>query len=191
MNASLAHHLAPRSLADRLRWGAIGAIVLVALCPLATLAEAARDDSTAGTGPPERKKQLSRKPDSATDQTVDVVRWIGRRRQFSLNGIPYGFTGLPLVYFSPNTGWNYGARLQWSDYRRRPYRYKLTFYTLRSEEGGASYSVRLKVPRIKGTGFGVRLLAGTRKDIRARYYGLGYNTDKVKAYTENKNKPKK
>ena len=49
--------------------------------------------------------------------------------------------------------------------------------------------MRLKVPRIKGTGFGVRLLAGTRKDIRTRYYGLGNNSKFVKAYTEDEDNP--
>lgn len=116
---------------------------------------------------------LTKAPRAVTEQTADVVRWMARRRQFSINGVPYGFTGLPIVYFSPNTGWNYGGRLQWADYRRRPYRYKMTLYTLRSEEGDARFYYRIKVPRISGTGFGVQLLASFRNDIRTRYYGLG------------------
>ena len=174
---------------DRSRCNAFSIMVLVALWPATILSEETSDDSTSAAAPAAAEKQLQRNHDTATKQTVEVVRWVGRRRQFSLNGIPYGFTGLPIVYFSPNTGWNYGARVQWSDYRRRPYRYKFTFNTLRSDEGGASYSVRLKVPRIKGTGFGVRLLAGTRKDIRTRYYGLGNDSKFVKAYTEDEDHP--
>ena len=52
---------------------------------------------------------------SATAQTVEAVRWMSKRRQFTLRGVPYGVTGLPFAFFSPNTGWNYGVRLHWAD----------------------------------------------------------------------------
>ena len=54
--------------------------------------------------------------------TADKVRWLAKRKQFHLGGTPYGVTGLPVIYFSPRTGWNYGARIQWADLQRRPYR---------------------------------------------------------------------
>jgi len=107
-----------------------------------------------------------------------MVRWVAKRSQFKIRGVPYGVTGLPIVYYSPSTGLNYGGRLQWGDYRRRPYRYKLTAYWVRSTEGRYSYYYKVKVPRISGTGFGVRLLVGTRRDIRARYYGLGNDSER-------------
>ncbi len=116
---------------------------------------------------------LTKAPRAVTEQTAEVVRWMARRRQFSINGVPYGFTGLPIVYFSPNTGWKYGARLQWVDYRRRPYRYKMTLYMLRAEKGDTRLYYRIRVPRISGTSFGVQLLASFRNDIRTRYYGQG------------------
>ena len=116
-------------------------------------------------------------PLAATGQTVDVVRWMSNRRQFLLRGVPYGFTGLPVLYFSPNTGWNYGARLHWVDYRRRPYRYKMTLYVLKSSEGSRNFAYRLKVARISGTGFGLRLLLKTKTDLRTRYYGRGNNIE--------------
>ena len=62
----------------------------------------------------------------------DRVLWLAKRRQVAIAGVPYGITGLPVVYYSPRTGWNYGARLQWADYRRRPYRYKVVLNTVRS-----------------------------------------------------------
>ena len=110
--------------------------------------------------------------------TGSTARWVSKRRQFTLNGIPYGFTGLPIVFFSPNTGWNYGLKAHWADYQRAPYRYKMTVYWVRSSEGRASSALRLKVPNISGTGFGVRLMGSIRKDIRARYYGLSNNSER-------------
>ncbi len=116
---------------------------------------------------------LAKAPRVATDQTVDAVRWVARRRQLTVGGVPYGFTGLPIFYYSPHTGWNYGARVQWTDYRRLPYRYKLTVHSLHSTYNRSDSYVRLTVPRISGTQFGVSLLLGHKRDIRARYYGKG------------------
>ena len=174
---------------DMLRLYSCVAIIAALLSTTATAEEASDDTTTQSETSEGNDKQEALSPQAATVQTVDVVRWVGKRRQFMLNGVPYGFTGLPLVYFSPNTGWNYGARLHWTDYRRRPYRYKVTFNTLRSDEGGVNYSVRLKVPRIKGTGFGVHVFVGSDRDIRARYYGLGNKSENFKEYTESDKHP--
>ena len=114
---------------------------------------------------------------TGTEQTLEVVRWMSKRRQLTLGGVPYGFTGLPFVYLSPNTGWNYGFKLHWLDYQRRPYRYKMTLYLLRSTKGSRNLTFRIKVPRISGTGFGVVLLSQMKRDLRARYYGRGNDTE--------------
>ncbi len=116
---------------------------------------------------------LVRAPLAATEQTVGAVRWMSKRRQFTLRGTPYGVTGLPIVFYSPNTGWNYGARLHWADYRRRPYRYKLTLHLQKSSAGKFKNRLRFKVPRISGTGFGLRLEVSSERNLRTRYYGPG------------------
>ena len=113
----------------------------------------------------------------ATEGTVDAVKWMAKRRQVTIKGTPYGITGLPVVYYSPGSGWNYGTRVQISDYSRRPYRYKLTVHSVRSSEGKRNTYVRLKVPHLSGTGFGLSLMASNRRDIRARYYGLSNASD--------------
>jgi len=123
-------------------------------------------------------------PLAAPGQTVDMVRWMAKRRQLEIAGVPYGITGLPLFYYSPNTGYNYGARLQWADYQRRPYRYKITLHWLKSTEGRWVQYFKLKVPRISGTGFGLRLVASTKRDLRARYYGLGNDSERNTEYTD-------
>lgn len=128
--------------------------------------------------------KLVEAPRSATDQTAEAVRWLAKRRQLTVNGVPYGVTGLPIFYYSANTGWNYGARLHWADYQRRPYRYKVTVHTLHSTRNRSDSYVQWKVPRISDTGFGVVLLLSDRRDIRVRYYGRGNATEKVDAYTD-------
>ena len=127
-----------------------------------------------------------RTPRSATAQTVEAVRWMSKRRQFTLRGVPYGVTGLPFAFYSPNTGWNYGIRLHWADYRRRPYRYRLTLHVHRSTEGKLKNRVRLKVPRISGTGFGLRLEFIRGRNLRTRYYGLGNNSVFNRDFTDAK-----
>ena len=127
---------------------------------------------------------FKRAPRTATTQTIDAVRWMAKRKQFSLNGVPYGFTGLPIFYYSPNTGWNYGARIQWADYRRQPYRYKLTLHMLHSTQGRSDAYLRLKIPHISDTGFGVILLLRDKRDIRARYYGLGNDSQYDERFTD-------
>ena len=121
---------------------------------------------------------------SATEQTVEAVRWMAKRRQFTLRGIPYGVTGLPFAYLSPNTGWNWGARVHWADYRRQPYLYRLTVHVQQSSEGKLKNRVRLRVPRISGAGFGLRMEFVRERNIRTRYYGLGndssFNRDFIK-----------
>ena len=116
-------------------------------------------------------------PLSARDGTVDAVRWMAKRRQVSVNGTPYGVTGLPVVYFSPGSRWNYGTRVQIADFSRRPYRYKMTLHSVNSTEGKRNTYVRLKVPHLSGTGFGLHLIASNRKDPRARYYGLSNDSE--------------
>ena len=116
---------------------------------------------------------IGRAPVIATEGTVDAVKWMAKRRQFTINGVPYGVTGLPFIFYNPNTGWNSGARIHWADYRRRPYRYKLTLHSQRSTEGKRKHVFRLKVPRISGTGFGIRLRASAERNLQTRYYGLG------------------
>ncbi|MFC1526196.1 BamA/TamA family outer membrane protein [Candidatus Latescibacterota bacterium] len=136
---------------------------------------AAAKDTTGDKAPPKARPATG----VAAAQTADMVRWMAKRRQLELAGVSYGVTGLPIFYYSPNTGWNYGFRAQWADLQRRPYRYKVTVYWVGSTENKYTRYVKLKVPNISGTGFGLRLIAGTRRDIRARYYGLGNGSERV------------
>ena len=128
---------------------------------------AARQDTSQTDG------SAAARQEGSGGKEVDVVKWLAKRRQFTIRGVDYGFTGLPILYFSPTTGWNVGLRGQLLDYRRLPYRYKMTFYSRRSSEGRIVVRYRLKVPRIAGTGFGMRLVVSYKRDPWARFYGQG------------------
>jgi outer membrane protein assembly factor BamA len=106
---------------------------------------------------------------------VDLAQWLARRRQFTWRGVPYGLTGLPIAYFSRTSGWNYGGRLKLTDYRRRPFRYKLILNWVQSEKDRSDYFFRLQVPRIAGSGWGLRLQLDYTRGLR-QYYGLGNDT---------------
>lgn len=176
----------PRSTHCLPGWVLVWAALALAIPSWGRASEAGADTAAAetdssglpGSSVNEEPGAIVNVPGAATRQTRDMVRWVSRRSQFRIRGIDYGVTGLPIVYYSPNTGLNYGGRLQWADYRRRPYRYKLTMYWVNSTEGRFTYYYKLKVPKISGTGFGVRLLIGTSRDIRARYYGLGNDSER-------------
>ena len=51
---------------------------------------------------------LAKVSQSATEQTVEAVRWMAKRRQFTLRGIPYGVTGLPFRLSQPQHGLELG-----------------------------------------------------------------------------------
>lgn len=146
-------------------------------------------DSTSIRPRKERRRLLDEavsraNPIAAGEQTVDMVRWMAKRRSIEIAGVPYGITGLPMLYYSPNTGYNYGGRLQWADFQRRPYRYKITLHWLKSTKGRWVQYVKLQVPQVSGTGFGFRMVASTRRDLRARYYGLGNDSERNSKYTD-------
>jgi hypothetical protein len=152
-------------------WRLVGALVGLALVPVGSGAATAPADTSAR--PATAGAPLEGAARAATEQTVETVRWVARRRQFTVHEVDYGATGLPIAYYSPHTHWNYGVRFQLTDYRRLPYRYRATVQVLQSTADRLDNFIRLKVPRISGTGFGVLLVASNVRDVRARYYGLG------------------
>ena len=139
-----------------LRWPARVALawVLSALPTAALQADQAQSDSSA-TSEGEISQVADDVAKSRQSRQVEAVKWMAKRKQLDIRGVPFGVTGLPILYYSPNSGWNTGLKVQWLDYRRRPYRYKMTFYGTRSQEGRVSLSYRLKVPNVSGSGFGV------------------------------------
>ncbi len=101
--------------------------MLVALCPLlggavlapatgqlSPTATAAADSAASDTLIGEERGLISStlakaNPIAAGGQTVEAVKWTSRRHNFTMNGVPYGFTGLPVVNYidewAPSCWW--------------------------------------------------------------------------------------
>lgn len=107
--------------------------------------------------------------------TAEWLRWLAKRKSFTWQGTPYGLTGLPVGYYSGLSGWNYGGRLKLTDYSRRPFRYKLTLNWVQSTRDRLDLFLRLRVPNLAGTQWGLNLQADYYQGLRP-YYGLGNNT---------------
>ena len=112
---------------------------------------------------------------ASTRATAERMRWLARRKQFSLRGVPYGLTTLPVAYLSVNKRWTYGGRLHWTDYGRVPYRYKVVLGWRESPERKFGYTFRVAVRRFLGTGFGFTLRASLNRTL-GRYFGRGNNS---------------
>jgi outer membrane protein assembly factor BamA len=161
--------------------------ILALLFPTLGFAEevAVSSDSTAADrlSRPRRQRLVG----GRAGQTVGAVRWMAKRQQIRIRGRDYGATGLPIVYYSSSSGWNRGVRVQVADYSRRPYRYKFTFHSINSTKGKRTNYLRLKVPHISGTGWGIQMRLSSLRDIRARYYGLSNDSDRNENFTDPKN----
>lgn len=120
--------------------------------------------------------QASRPEQSApAHTTADWLHWLAKRRSFTWRGVPYGLTGLPVGYYSGLSGWNYGARLKLTDYSRRPFRYKLTLNWVQSTRDRLDLFMRLRIPSLAGTRWGLNLQLDYYQGLRP-YYGQGNDT---------------
>lgn len=107
--------------------------------------------------------------------TADWLRWLAKRKSFVWRGVPYGLTGLPMGRYSGLSGWNYGGRLKLTDYSRRPFRYKLILNWVQSTRNRLDLSMRLRVPSLAGTQWGLNLQLDYYQGLRP-YYGVGNDT---------------
>ncbi|MCC7263349.1 MAG: BamA/TamA family outer membrane protein [Candidatus Latescibacteria bacterium] len=150
-----------------LLWG-LGLPSLAAGTPARAEAPHAADLAWWQAGQPEHSSPGSR-------NTADWLRWLAKRRSFTWRGVPYGLTGLPVGYYSGLSGWNYGGRVKLTDYSRRPFRYKLTFNWVQSTRDRLDLFMRLRIPSLAGTQWGLNLQLDYYQGLRP-YYGLGNNT---------------
>ena len=128
-------------------------------------AEAAQSDET-GEGAVEAIER----------NVLQGVDWVQRRRTFTMNGIPYGVTGMPIVFYSLNSGFHYGGWLEVADYSSRPYRYRVNFQWWLSTGGKRDHHIRVEIPGLLSERFAFRFLTQDRKDIGANFFGTGNDT---------------
>lgn len=106
----------------------------------------------------------------------DAVDWVNRRHTFTMNGQPYGFTALPIIFYTPNSGFHYGGWAEITNYAIRPYRYRINTQWWLSTLGKRNHHIRMDIPELWGSRFNLRVVTQDLKDIGASYFGIGNGT---------------
>ena len=91
------------------------------------------------------------------------------------------FTGLPLLNSDPDTGFGFGARVQWFDngsrvdviFETTPYRHRLYAQAFFTTNGYQYHTLDYDAPYLKGSPFRLRAALIYEKSTAANYYGLG------------------
>jgi hypothetical protein len=123
----------------------------------------------AGRRPQEEQRRASTDAEEGLD-------WLQRRRTFTMNQVPYGLTGLPIIFYTPSSGLHYGGWVEVADYSARPYRYRINVQWWLSTLGKRDHHIRFESPEVFGLPFSIRLMTQDLKDIGAAYYGVGNDT---------------
>jgi hypothetical protein len=128
-------------------------------------------DSWAQAAPAERVVQ-------SVQQTVEErVDWLNRRRTFTMNGQPYGFTAMPILFYTPSSGFHYGGWVEVTNYAIRPYQYRINTQWWLSTLGRRNHHVRMDIPELWGSRFNLRIVTQDLKDTGASYFGVGNDTE--------------
>ncbi len=111
------------------------------------------------------------------DSVEDGIDWIQRRRTFTMNGVPYGLTGLPIVFYTPKSGFHYGGWVEVANYGARPYRYRVNLQWWLSTAGYRNHHIRLEFPRIWRLPVAVRFMTQDLKNTGANFFGIGNDSE--------------
>ncbi len=88
-------------------------------------------------------------------------------------GQPAKVNVLPIVYHDFRTGWNFGFRAVFKSGFSRPHSYWIKLQVIGSNKGSHKHKLLFDYPNIRNSPWGFRVLAEWRRDLVARYYGLG------------------
>ena len=94
------------------------------------------------------------------------------------------FTGIPLIGVDPDSGFNYGASIQWFDdgpkdspfFYYAPYRKRVEVSALRTTEGTQEYYIEYDQPYIADSPWRVRAFGGYLGNKFQDYFGVGERT---------------
>ncbi len=125
-------------------------------------------------------------PTSAIPAPPDFMRNEPRIPEFTLKDKKEGwyFTGIPLIGVDPDTGFNYGASIQWFDdgpkdspfFYYAPYRTRVVATVLRTTEGTQEYSIEYDQPYIADSPWRIRAFGGYLGNKFEDYFGIGERT---------------
>ena len=166
-------HLCPRRISAHAGW----ALACVLLCGVIAHAEAQEAGDSSAT----QKESASFRPDLPT-----FMEHKPRIPDLLLNSKKEGsyFTGIPLIGVDPNSGFNYGAIVEWYDngpkdspfFTNVPYRKKLTATVNLSTHGYTEYSLKYDQPYIADSPWRIRGFAGYIDSKFEDYFGIGTST---------------
>ena len=105
------------------------------------------------------------------------VDWLQRRRTFSIDGVPYGVTGMPIVFYSGGAGFHYGGWLEVADYGERPYRYRANVQWWLTTAGKRDHHMRVEIPSFLWDRLAIRVMTRDLKDIGTSFFGIGNDSE--------------
>ncbi len=99
-----------------------------------------------------------------------------KEHQIALIGQPHTINILPIAYFDFHSGINLGCRALLLSRQTNPYLYRLTLQLITSSKWSHNHKIIFEYPEIKGSKFGFMVHSEWRRDLQARYFGLGNNS---------------
>jgi len=130
--------------------------------------------------------KLEEPPAPAVPAPPDFMRNKPRIPEFTLKDKREGsyFTGIPLIGVEPDSGFNYGASIQWYDdghkdspfFYYAPYRKRVAVSVLRTSEGTQEYYIEYDQPYIADSPWRVRAFGGYLGNKFEDYFGVGERT---------------
>jgi outer membrane protein assembly factor BamA len=111
------------------------------------------------------------------ESVEEGVDWVQRRRTFTMNDVPYGLTGLPILFYTPKSGFHYGGWIEVANYSKRPYQYRVNIQWWLSTLGMRNHHIRLEFPRIWVLPISLRFLTQDLKHTGANFFGIGNKTE--------------
>ena len=124
---------------------------------------------------------------SSGDETLSVagikedvkeqIDWVRQRRTFTMNGDPYGMTSLPIVFYTPSSGFHYGGWVEVANYSERPYAYRVNVQWYLSTKGKRNHHLRLEFPSLLTDWINMRIMTQDLKDVGANFFGIGNDSE--------------
>lgn len=110
------------------------------------------------------------------DNVQEGMEWLQRRRTFTMNRVPYGLTGMPIIFYAPSSGFHYGGWVEIANYKVRPYKYRINVQWWLSTIGKRNHHLRFESPEVFGWPVNVRFMTQDLKDTGTNYFGVGNDT---------------
>jgi hypothetical protein len=116
-----------------------------------------------------------------------ATRKLFQQHRVKMLGGPHTINALPIVFYDPRTGVNFGLNSVIHSTRDYPYLYRLRLQIIASLRGSHRHKILFEYPHIGHSNFGLILDGEWERDLEARYFGLGNDSINEDALTNPKN----